>query len=139
MAVSREMYQIWLMNADGTDPIQIVRSGITFTDYLPAWSPNGELIMFNQRCATKFCTPYLMSISSTDRTVLQGKRLEINIITIENVDYSPDGVFLAYEGGESGENYDIFYMDVTGANRKRVTTDPSPDFDPAWRPVQTSP
>lgn len=133
------VYQIWLMAADGANPIQIVRSGITFTDYLPAWSPNGELILFNQRCAIKFCTPYLMSISSTNRAVLQGTRLKINIITIENVDYSPDGVFLAYEGGESGENNDIFYMDGTGENRTRVTTDPSADFDPAWRPVQTAP
>ncbi len=97
---------------------------MTFNDYLPTWSPDGELILFNQRCAIKFCTPYLMSISATDRTVTQGKRFELNIFTIENVDYSPNGVFLAYEGGDSGENNDIFYMDVTGENRTRVTTDP---------------
>ncbi len=133
------VYQIWLMDAKGSNPIQIVRSGITFTDYLPEWSPNGDLILFNQRCVVKFCTPYLMSISSTDRTVLQGTRLEINVITIENVDYSPDGVFLAYEGGESGENNDIFYMDGTGKNRTRITSDPGDDFNPTWRPVQTAP
>jgi TolB protein len=133
------VYQIWLMNADGTGQMQIVRSGVAFTDYLPTWSPDGKLILFNQRCATKFCAPYLMTISSTDRSVQQGTPLRFNIITIENVDYSPDGLFLTYEGGETGENNDIFYMDLAGTNRTRVTSDPSLDFHPAWRPFQTTP
>lgn len=133
------VYQIWLMNADGTEQKQIVRSGVTLTDYLPTWSPDGKLILFNQRCAIKFCAPYLMTISSTDRSVQQGTPLQLNVITIENVDYSPDGLLLAYEGGETGENNDIFYMDITGMNRTRVTTDPNLDFHPAWRPIQTTP
>lgn len=132
-------YQLWLMNADGTEQQQIVRSGVALTDYLPTWSPDGKVILFNQRCATKICAPYLMTISSTDRSVQQGKLLQLNVITIENPDYSPDGLFFAYEGGETGENNDIFYMDITGANRIRVTTDPSLDFHPAWRPIQTTP
>ncbi len=132
-------YQLWLMNADGTEQKQIVRSGVALTDYLPTWSPDGKVILFNQRCATKICAPYLMTISSTDRSVQQGKLLQLNVITIENPDYSPDGLFFAYEGGETGENNDIFYMDITGANRTRVTTDPSLDFHPAWRPIQTAP
>lgn len=131
--------QLWLMNADGTDQKQIVRSGVALTDYMPTWSPDGKLILFNQRCATKFCAPYLMTISSTDRTIQQGTRLLYNVITIENARYSPDGLFLVYEGGESGENNDIFYMDVAGTNITRVTTDPSLDFQPVWRPIQTTP
>jgi len=132
------VYQIWLMDANGANQIQIVRSGLAFSDYLPVWSQNNDLILFNQRCATKFCSPYLMSISATDRTVTSGKRLEINVITIENADFSPDGTLLVYEGGETGNN-DIFYTDITGKNRTRVTTDSSLDFQPTWRPAQTTP
>ena len=44
-------------------------------------------------------------------------------------------VELAFEGEEVGQNKDILYMTVTGANRTRVTTDKGLDFDPAWRPV----
>ncbi len=133
------VYQIWVMNADGTEPKQIVRSGIAFSDYLPAWSPNGELIIFNQRCATKFCNPYLMSISAVDRSVEQGKRLQINLVPIQNVDYSPDGFFLAYEGVAESNNPDIFYMTIAGGDRVRLTTDTGQDFHPAWRPAITTP
>jgi len=129
------VYQIWLMNADGSDQKQIVRSGIEFTDYLPTWSPDGQTILFNQRCAVNFCLPYVMSISATDRAIEQGKILQFNLITIENVHYSPDGSLLVYEGGESGENNDIFYISLAGTEPIRVTTDTRLDFNPAWRPV----
>ena len=130
------VYQIWLMNADGTDAKQIVRSGTKLSDYLPTWSQDGQLILFNQRCASTFCFPYLMRISATDRTVEQGTPLQLNALSIEDVDYSPDGFWLVYEGEESDENNDIYYMTVTSANRTRLTTDADLDFDPVWRPVQ---
>ena len=75
-----------------------------------------------------------MSISATDRSVQQGKRLQIGLISVEDVQYSPDGFRLLSEGQEDNENTDIFYMTVTGANRVRITKDKSLDFDPAWRP-----
>jgi TolB protein len=128
------VYQVWLMNADGTNQIQVVRSGTTFTDYLPTWSSDGQLILFNQRCVKTFCLPYLMRISATDRSDQQGARLQFDVPSIEDVDYSPDGFWIAYEGDESGNNKDIYYMTVTGANRIRLTTDNGLDFDPAWRP-----
>ncbi len=128
------VYQIWLMNSDGTNQKQIVRSGVAFSDYLPTWSPDGALILFNQRCATTFCFPYLMSISATDRSAEQGTHLQINVLSVEDVEYSPDGFRLLYEGEEAGENNDILYMTVTGANHIRITNDKGLDFDPAWRP-----
>lgn len=133
------VYQIWIMNADGSEKVQIVRSGVAYTDYLPAWSPKNDLIIFNQRCATKFCNPYLMSTSPTDRTNEQGLRVAISIAFIENIDYSPDGFYLAYEGvGEAG-NLDIFFMTQAGGDRVRITTDVAQDFHPVWRPALTTP
>ena len=133
------VYQIWIMNADGTEQTQIIRSGVSYSDYLPAWSPKGDLILFNQRCATKFCNPYLMSTSATDHTNEQGLRVTLTIALIENVDYSPDGFYLAYEGvGEAG-NLDIFYMTLSGGDRVRLTTDLAQDFHPAWRPASLTP
>ncbi|MFN8412854.1 MAG: hypothetical protein U0Z26_10735 [Anaerolineales bacterium] len=129
------VYQIWLMNNDGTDAKQIVRSGTKFIDYLPTWSKDGSLIIFNQRCANTFCFPYAMSISSTDRSVTQGSVLQFNVVSIEDMEYSPDGFWLVFEGEEAGQNKDISYMTVTGANRVRLTFDQGMDFDPTWRPA----
>ncbi len=128
------VYQIWMMNSDGTNQKQIVRSGTQYSDYLPTWSPDGALIIFNQRCAKKFCLPYLLRTSATDRSNEQGSSLQINMLPVEDANYSPDGFWIAYEGEETGENKDILYMTVTGANRTRVTSDKGLDFDPAWRP-----
>ena len=77
-----------------------------------------------------------MRISATDRSVEQGTPLLLNTLSIEDVDYSPDGFWLVYEGEEADENNDIYYMTVTSSNRTRLTTDAGLDFDPAWRPVQ---
>lgn len=128
------VYQIWLMSADGSDQKQIVRSGTSFSDYLPTWSYDGNLILFNQRCVNTYCPPYLMSISGSDRSKDLGARLQFGSIAIEDVEYSPDGFWLVYEGQESDENRDVYFMTVTGANRIRLTDRNGPDFDPAWRP-----
>jgi serine/threonine protein kinase/Tol biopolymer transport system component len=134
-----DVYQIWMMNADGSDQRQIVRSGLEYWDYSPAWSPKDDLIVFNQRCATRFCNPYLMTVPATDRSVEQGKRMQLNIVLIQNVKFSPDGFLLAYEGvGEEG-NLDVFYMTVAGGDRVRLTTDKGLDFHPAWRPAVITP
>lgn len=129
------VYQIWMMNADGSDQTQIIRSGVAYTDYNPEWSPRNDVILFNQRCATAFCNPYLMSTSPTDRSSEQGLRVQLNLAYIESVAYSPDGFYIAYEGvGEAG-NFDVFYMTVSGGDRVRLTTDRAQDFHPAWRPA----
>jgi Tol biopolymer transport system component len=75
-----------------------------------------------------------MSISASDRSVQQGALLQLNVISIEDVEYSPDGFYLLYEGEGGNEKKDIFYMTVTGANNIRITSDKSMDFDPTWRP-----
>lgn len=133
------VFQIWLMNADGSEQKQIIRSGLKYTDYLPAWSPKNDLIIFNQRCAATFCNPYLVSVSATDRASEQGLKMQINLVYIENVDYSPDGFYLAYESTGDGGKMDVFFMTVSGGNKVRLTTDPEDDFHPAWRPAVSTP
>jgi Tol biopolymer transport system component len=55
---------------------------------------------------------------------------------VEDVEFSPDGLWLAAEGMDSDGNRDIYVMTITGGNRIRLTDDPETDFDPAWRPGQ---
>jgi len=133
------VYQIWMMNADGTDAAQIIRSGQAYNDYSPVWSPRNDLIIFNQRCAKTYCNPYLLSTSPTDRSKEQGLKLPFNVIFIEDIDFSPDGFYLAYEGVGDSNNFDIFFMTLSGGDKVRLTTDPANDFQPTWRPVIQNP
>lgn len=133
------VYQIWMMNADGTESTQIIRSGQAYNDYSPVWSPRNDLIIFNQRCAKTYCNPYLLSTSPTDHTKEQGLKLPFNVIFIEDIDFSPDGFYLAYEGVGDSNNFDIFFMTLSGGDKVRLTTDPANDFQPTWRPVIQNP
>jgi Tol biopolymer transport system component len=130
------VYQVWMMTEIGEDQKQIVRSGSDYSDYLPTWTPDGLQIVFNQRRTSAAPLPYLMSIIPQNTAIQQGTPLSFNKpFPIEDADYSPDGLWVAYEGQEKNQNTDIIYVDVNGENRVRLTTGPGLDFDPAWRPV----
>jgi Tol biopolymer transport system component len=66
-------------------------------------------------------------------------KLSLGVLSVEDVDYSPGGLWIAYEsGGDRG--YHVYYSTPAGGNLARITEDVTfDDFDPAWRPVQTPP
>jgi eukaryotic-like serine/threonine-protein kinase len=126
-------YQVWSMDSNGQEAVQLVRSGQDLWDYLPAWSPDGRTIFFSQRRMGAF-RPWLMRIDYED---LSQEARRMNFITpIEDVEFSPDGFWIVYEGMDGDGNRDIYFMTVTGSGRTRLTNDPKIDFDPAWRPIQ---
>jgi Tol biopolymer transport system component len=126
-------YQIWSMDANGQEAVQLARSGQDLWDYLPAWSPDGRTIFFSQRRLGAF-RPWLMRIDYGDPAQEARK---MNFITpIEDVQFSPDGFWIAYEGMDNEGNRDVYFMTITGSGRTRLTNDPKIDFDPAWRPIQ---
>jgi serine/threonine protein kinase/Tol biopolymer transport system component len=124
--------QIWVVSDAGRGATQLVRSGIDYWDYLPAWSPDGETILFSESSG-KQALGWLMSIRYDER---QGNDASFftNGVFAMDAAYSPDGLWIAFESSD-GLNYDIYVMGVDGKGRARLTTDPSVDFDPAWRPI----
>jgi len=128
-------YQIWAMTDNGQSPQQVVRSGPSFWDYRPAWSPDGKTILFNERNSSGPVQPWVMVIPYDKRGTDAAYRLKLDPLPQENVQYSPDGAWVAFEGISDGTNNDIFYVSVSGTNRTRVTDDPGVDFDPTWRPA----
>jgi eukaryotic-like serine/threonine-protein kinase len=126
-------YQIWSMNANGQESIQLAHSGQELWDYLPNWSPDGRTVFFNQRRPGAF-RPWLMQLDYED---LSQDPRRMNFVTpIEDVSFSPDGYWFAFEGMDSEGNREIYFMTVAGSGRTRLTNDPKIDFDPAWRPLQ---
>jgi len=127
-------YQVWVMSDTGQGNVQIARSGQDFWDFLPIWAPDGETILFSQRNAGIASRPWLLSIRYEDRESKDPTRLDLPR-PIEDVEFSPDGAWLAFEGMDSEGNRDVYIMTNTGGNRTRLTVDPNVDFDPAWRPL----
>jgi Tol biopolymer transport system component/serine/threonine protein kinase len=126
-------FQIWSMNENGQEAVQLTHSGQDVWDYLPNWSPDGRTVFFNQRRPGAF-RPWLMQIDYEEPA--QDPR-RMNFPTpIEDVSFSPDGYWLAFEGMDGEGNRELYFITVAGSGRTRLTNDPKIDFDPAWRPLQ---
>jgi Tol biopolymer transport system component len=127
-------FQIWSMNENGQESVQLTHSGQDVWDYLPSWSPDGRTVFFNQRRPGAF-RPWLMQIDYED---LSQDPRRMNFPTpIEDVSFSPDGYWIAFEGMDSEGNREIYFITVASSGRTRLTNDPKIDFDPAWRPQQS--
>jgi serine/threonine protein kinase len=131
--------QIWV-TSDGDVNLpkpndQLVLSGNNAMDSLPAWTPDGQFILFNQ---TSFdgTAPYkVMSMRYEDRASKQAVQLNIEPLPVVDISISPDGQWICFESWpDTPVNQDIYISNITGANRTRLTTDPGFDFDPVWRP-----
>ena len=129
-------YQIWTMTDTGQGPQQVVRSGPLFWDYRPTWSPDGKTIVFNERNSSGPVQPWAMAIPYEKRGTDAAYKLKlVPAWPIEDLQFSPDGIWLVFEGSADSVINNIFYSAFTGANRTRLTTDPSVNFDPVWRPL----
>jgi len=114
---------------------QLTSSDNTTTSFLPVWSPDGEVIIFNQTSLDANAPASLMRLRYEDR--LSRTATLVNIPPpIVDVSFSPDGFWIIFES-KSGENakHDIYIATITGAGLRQLTTDPGVDFDAVWRPL----
>ncbi len=132
--------QIWI-TTDGDVNLpkpneQLAQTGNNTNDFLPAWTRDGEFVLFSQTNFEGTVPAWLMSLRYEDRQTKQAVRLPIEPLPIVDVSISPDGFWMAFESWPDSLNHDIYISTLTGANRIRLTTDPGFDFDPVWRPVK---
>ncbi len=125
-------FQVWVMSDTGQNAVQIARSGQQLWDYLPIWAPDGETIIFNQRKLGP-SQPWLMTIRYADRDTKTPTRIQLQP-PIEDVQFSPDGLWIVFESTNAEGNRDIYFSTLSGGNLTRLTTDPADEFDPVWRP-----
>jgi serine/threonine protein kinase/Tol biopolymer transport system component len=128
-------YQVWVMSETGESRVQIARSGQSLWDYLPTWGPDGETVIFNQRNLGPGL-PWLMSIRYEDRDSKKPVKMDFQP-PIEDVQFSPDGLWIAFEGANGDGNRDIYFSTITGGDLTRLTNDPFDEFDPVWRPINS--
>jgi sugar lactone lactonase YvrE len=127
--------EIWVMNADGTNPIRLTTnvqigsdgSGPFYAfDLEPAWSPDGSKIVFRSFRNT-VSTSELYSINADGSNLV---RLTNNTAEDKEPAWSPDGQHIAFwsrGGGRAG----IYVIDANGANDHLISFNGS---EPAWSP-----
>lgn len=130
--------QIWISADNGKSQFRFSPSG-PVTNQMPVWSPLGEEILYSQTTIDG-TVPYLVGLGYEDRTNGQEFRIpakgQTDSAPVFHVSISPDSGWMVFESWPDGTNHDIYLSSINGANRKRLTTDRSMDFEPAWQPAR---
>jgi Tol biopolymer transport system component len=116
---------IWTMRADGSEQTQITTTATPSQlgyDSDPAWSPDGEHIMFSTTREGPYAI-YVMAADGSDQ-----KRIIEDSTT---PGYSPDGAWVVHQGYDV-ITPDIYIARVDGSDRKQLTTYEWHDENPDW-------
>ncbi|HIE57146.1 MAG TPA: hypothetical protein EYP88_02790 [Anaerolineales bacterium] len=125
-------YQVWIMNADGSDPQRFSLSGGKKNTY-PVLCPREQSLVFTQ--SENNSIPRLYLARYPDGAASEARIWKSAGIPMRNAAYSPDSLWLALESWPDGKNHDIYIMTPNGAEWTQVTSDPAWDFDPDWGPT----
>jgi hypothetical protein len=122
-----EAPQIWTANADGTLPTQL-RVG-----HSPAWSPNGEQILYVANDDDGFRQIWVMNADGSKPT-----QLTVGPYQHEHPIWAPDGGRIVYAPNEAVNaeglpNFDIWIMAADGTDRTQLTVNGSWDIRRAAR------
>jgi len=130
-------FQIYVMNADGTDQRRLTRNATGGMS--PAWSPDGTRIAFHRPCSygndrhDSAHEIFVMNADGSRQRNLTGTRS-----SSESPAWSPDGTRIAFvrpvysRGGSSG--FGIFVMNADGSRQRVLARNASVFGDPTWSP-----
>ena len=124
--------QVWKIGVDGTAPAQFVRTGGGNWDLAPSFSPDAKSIYFSQSNKDGSSPAWLMRWTVGSDSLPERVTVDAPVM---DIDVSPDGQFIAYEGAD-GSNQDIYLLNLTNNAVTFLTTSDTVDFDPAWRPLK---
>ncbi|MDR0401794.1 MAG: hypothetical protein LBH27_02215 [Endomicrobium sp.] len=118
--------QIYVMNINGGI---IKRITTYFSCDSPAWSPDGNKIVFTMKQPNSSYDLCVYDLASG-----KIKKITHNKKNNENPSWSPDGRFLVFSSNRSGE-YEIYITTIDGSHTRRLVKIDGSSFMPSWSPV----
>lgn len=125
--------EVWIMAADGSDPQRFSRSEER-NNHLPSWSPDGELVIFDQEIGgvrRLVTTQYREGGAPEVRICPEGP---LSVQPMAEPQWSPDGKWLSFETWPDGTNHNIAVITSSCSGYTEITEDEALDFDATWRP-----
>lgn len=124
-----EVKEIWAMDYDGANAHQLTHLGST--SLTPRWSPDATRIAFTcfEQYRAVFGPQICMYSLSLNHLIAMPRFPGTN----SSPSWSPDGSKLAFVSSQAGDP-EIYIMDSTGGNLRRVTYSRSVNASPVWNP-----
>jgi Tol biopolymer transport system component len=126
---------IYVMEADGSNPRRLTNDNTTNTYGGLSWSPDGQKLALSLSSLTQYGGFFPKGIYLMDLGNLNLTRLTYDTSTIQgNPKWSPDGTRIMYLVlGDKLSN--IFVMNADGTDQEALSNDPSIyDTSPSWSP-----
>ena len=124
--------EIYLMNADGTNPINLTQSPER-PDRVSSWAPSGKQIAFTSAELFNGHTLVNSDIFVMDADGANRRNLTNHDALDQTPDWSPDGNRIAFSSVRDG-NWEIYLMNPDGTNLINLTNHPAKDGRPDWSP-----
>ena len=124
--------EIYVMNADGTNPINLTRS-VEKAEGVSTWSPGGKQIAFTSAELFNGHTLVNSDIFVMDADGGNPINLTNHDALDQTPDWSPDGLRIAFTSLRDA-SWEIYVMNADGTNPTNLTNHPARDGRPDWSP-----
>ncbi len=125
-SATRGIGQVCTIRTDGSD-LTIVVSDPPGWQVEPAWSPDGEWIVYRSIRDDNHEIYKVKPDGSSDTNLTNNPAIDLEPT------WSPDGQWIVFGSNRSGD-FDLYIMRPDGSDVARVTTAIGKDSDPAWGP-----
>jgi Tol biopolymer transport system component len=131
---SEDGSELWVVNADGSDPVRLVgpigKLPASLSD--PFWSSDGTKLGYNAHGIGSVGIETI-NADGAGRAVITPESLEY----ADSPDWSPDGQRIAFSYSDGRRGSSIFVMNPDGTNVSRLTGDDLSAQKPSWSPDGT--